>query len=88
LTFRIHRSTKPDGTLIFFLSGEFTCEAIGELERLLSAEPTCPIVLDFADVVRVDRDAVLFLVRCHTAGLALARCPHYIIEWMHGEQRS
>jgi hypothetical protein len=88
VTFRIQRSTKADGTPIFFLSGELTGEAVVELERLLSAQPTCPIVPDFADVVRVDREVVLFLVRCYTAGFALARCPHYIIEWIHGERGS
>jgi ABC-type transporter Mla MlaB component len=84
LTFRIHRSRK-DGAVTFVLSGEVTDAAVAELTRLLELEATDPLVLDLADVTRVDRDAVTFLGCCLARGIRLVRCPHYIVEWIKAE---
>jgi len=73
--------------IVFLLSGRIESQAIAELTRLLELQSDfCDIVLDLKDVGVVDRNVVLFLVRCEERGVMLENCAPYIREWMEGEK--
>jgi ABC-type transporter Mla MlaB component len=78
---RIQRSEEGE-TVVFALSGRVSADHEAELQNLLDADAGRRIVLDLADVNRVDRDGIAILARCEAAGVTLANCPEYIHEWI------
>ncbi|MEA2626447.1 MAG: hypothetical protein QOD06_2492 [Candidatus Binatota bacterium] len=77
---KIVRSTDGDFVL-FTLSGRIDVEHAVELQACFRAERD-RVVLDLVDVKRVDRDAMAFLERWDTEGIALENCPAHIREWI------
>ena len=68
------------------LSGRIEVAQVAELRRLIDDE--CrhgAIVLDLKEVRLVDRDAVMFLVRCESSGITLENASAYIREWINRE---
>jgi anti-anti-sigma regulatory factor len=83
---RIQRSAI--GGVVFTLSGEMDQEPIAELQTLINSETNgTRIVLDLKDVTLVNEDAVIFLERCESNGLALVNCPPYIGEWIKRQRQ-
>ena len=77
-----------NGEMVIKLSGRMGAENLGELEKLISAEPDGRrIVLDLKDLKPVYQDAVSFLKRCETESIQLKKFPAYIREWITGERR-
>jgi len=77
-----------DRTVVFTVSGRLDAENVGELCRLIDAEPAgAVVVLDLTDLVLADRDAVRLLRECETGGrIVLRNCPAYIRVWMAAEE--
>jgi hypothetical protein len=76
------------GHVVFTLSGRMTAENISELEMLVKSETNGRrIVLDIKDLTLVNQEAVGFLDRCETDGIALKNCPAYIREWITRQRR-
>jgi anti-anti-sigma regulatory factor len=83
---RIQRSAH--GEVVFTLSGEMDQEPISELETLINSETNgTRIVLDLKDVTLVNEDAVIFLERCESNGMALVNCSPYIGEWIKRQRQ-
>jgi hypothetical protein len=61
---------------------------VGDLCRLIDAEPAGAVVmLDLADLVLADRDAVRLLRDSETGErIVLRNCPTYIRVWMAAEE--
>jgi hypothetical protein len=75
-----------NGEVVFKLIGRMGAENTGELEKLISAEPSDRrIVLDLKDLTLVDQEVVSFLGRCETGSIQLRNCPAYIRKWIAGE---
>ena len=74
-------------TVVFTVSGQLDADNVNELCQVLEAEPArAVIVLDLADLVLADRDAVRLLREYKARGrVALRNCPAYIRRWMAGE---
>jgi hypothetical protein len=81
---RIHRTSGR--TVVFTISGQLDAENVNELCRLVDAEPAGSVlVLDLADLVLADRDAVRFLREHEARGrVVLRKCPAYVRAWMAG----
>jgi hypothetical protein len=79
-----------DPTLVFTVSGRLDAENVGELCHLIDAEPAgAAVVLDLADLVLADRDAVRYLRDCETADrIVLRNCPAYIRAWMAADENN
>jgi hypothetical protein len=77
-----------DRTVVFTVSGRLDAENVGELCKLIDAEPAgAVVVLDLADLVLADRDAVRLLRECRTGErIVLRSCPAYIRVWMAAEE--
>ena len=74
--------------VVIKLSGRMGAENLGQLEKLIGAEPDGRrISLDLKDLKLVDQDAVNFLRRCEGCSIQLRTCPAYIREWISGERR-
>ena len=72
---------------VFTLSGRIEKQAIAELRRLFEVHTDDrDIVLDLKDVSVIDRDVMLFFVRCEADGVKLENCAPYIREWMEREK--
>jgi len=85
MTLKIQKSAN-DGFVILTLSGRIQTEHLAELKDLFDLESTNRrIVLDLKEVKLVDREAVMFLMRCKGAGIGLKNCPAYIREWIRKE---
>ena len=94
MTFRVQRSAVDDATVLM-LSGDIAGEHTSDLETLVEADGTGPMVLDLKDVSVVDRAGVLLLARSEARGSTLLNCPSYVREWIqrerqfaHAEQRA
>ena len=83
---RIQRTL--DRTVVFAVSGRLDAENLSELRQLIDAEPAgSVVVLDLADLVLADRDAVRYLRNCEAAGrIVLRSCPAYIRIWIAAEE--
>jgi hypothetical protein len=81
---------KANGDVVFTVVGRLEPDNVGELVKLLAAEPAGrAIVLDLKDLVLVDREVVRFLWQCESQGIVLRNCPPYIRGWMaSGEEQS
>jgi hypothetical protein len=76
-----------NGKIVFALSGRMDREQAAGLEKLFREERAgVRIVMDLKDLTLVDRDAVRFLERCETGGIALRNCPAYIRVWIDRER--
>jgi hypothetical protein len=72
---------------LFTVSGHMDAANLVELKNLIDAETTGrPIALDLKELILVDRDAVTFLKRCESKGVALRNCSAYIREWITREK--
>jgi len=82
---RIHRTSGR--TVVFTISGQLDANSVNELCQLVDAEPADSVpVLDLADLVLADRDAVHFLREYDARGrVVLRNCPAYVRTWMAGE---
>lgn len=86
MAFRIETAARG-GCTVFILSGRIETPAIAELRRLFEVQTDYrDIVLDLKDVSVVDRDVMIFLVRCEADGVKLENCASYIREWMEREK--
>jgi hypothetical protein len=84
---RIQRTT--DGTLTAMtVSGRLDAENINELRQSLDTFPDGEaVVLDLADLLLADREAVLFLGDREASGrIVLRHCPAYIRRWLESER--
>src|SRR5688572_27069566 len=86
MTFRVQRSTVDDG-IVLMLSGDIAGDHTADLETLVDADGTGPMVLDLKDVSVVDRAGVLLLARSEARGSILLNCPSYVREWIHRESQ-
>ena len=80
---RIERTT--DRTIVVLtVSGRLDAENIGELRQSLDTVPAGKtVMLDLADLLLADREAVCFLRDRETAGrIVLRNCPTYVRTWM------
>ena len=77
-----------DRTVVFTVSGRLDAENVSELCELIDREPAAAVVvLDLADLILADRDAVRFLRDCETGErIVLRNCPAYIRIWMSAEE--
>ena len=82
---RIHRTSGR--TVVFTISGELLADTVKELCQVIDAEPAGGVlVLDLADLVLADRDAVRVLRQYEVRGrVVLRNCPAYVRTWMAGE---
>jgi len=81
---KIHRTSGR--TVVFTISGRLDAENVNELCQVVDAEPAGSVpVLDLADLVLADRNAVAFLKGCEARGrVVLRNCPAYVRTWMTG----
>ena len=86
MTFRVQRSTVDDA-IVLMLSGDIAGDHTADLETLVDADGTGPMVLDLKDVSVVDRAGVLLLARSEARGSTLLNCPSYVREWIHRERQ-
>jgi anti-anti-sigma regulatory factor len=77
-----------DRPVVFTVSGRLDAENVIELCQLIDAEPPgAVVVLDLADLVLADRDAVRYLRECEAVErIMLRNCPAYIRIWMTAEE--
>ena len=75
-------------TAVFTVSGQLDADTVNELCQVVDAEPAGDVlVLDLADLVLADRDAVHVLRQYEVRGRAVLRnCPAYVRTWMAGER--
>ncbi|MFN7938314.1 MAG: hypothetical protein U0R19_33610 [Bryobacteraceae bacterium] len=82
---RIQRS--ENGEVVFTLSGQMNREVMAELEALIRSEGSGRrIALNLKDLTLVDEDAIIFLERYESNGIALEHCPPYIREWINRQR--
>jgi hypothetical protein len=83
---RIQRSGNEE--VVFTLSGRMDQEDITELETLIRSEGNARrITFDLKDLTLAGGDAISFLERCETNGIALKNCAGYVREWITRERR-
>ena len=84
---RIQRTTDRTITVLT-VSGRLDAENISALRQSLGMVPAGEaVVLDLADLVLADREAVRFLGDREAGGrIVLLNCPAYIRKWMEGEE--
>ena len=83
---KIHRTSGR--TVVFTVSGRLDADNVNELCQLVDAEPAGGgvLVLDLADLVLADRNAVHLLRQYEASGrVVLRNCPAYVRTWMDGE---
>ena len=86
MAFRIETAARGRFT-VFILSDRIEKEAIAELRKLFELQTDYPdVVLDLKDVGVIDRDVMLFFMRCEEDGVKLENCAPYIREWMEREK--
>ena len=67
------------------LSGRMQADGLSEL--VAEIEKCNPLrSLDLAELTLVDRESVLFLIRCESEGVQLVNCPLYVREWITRER--
>jgi len=77
-----------DGTTtVLTVSGQLDAENISELRQSVDIVPAGEaVVLDLADLVLADREAVRFLGDREASGrIVLRHCPPYIRRWLDSE---
>ena len=83
---KIHRTSGR--TVVFRICGRLDADNVSELCHLVDVEPGGGVlVLDLADLVLADRDAIHFLREYETRGrIVLRNCPAYVRTWMGGRE--
>ena len=83
--FRVLRSTNSE--ILFSVCGRVGTEQIEELGKIIRFEDSSrPLALDLRDVTLVNNQAIEFLLRCESEGIALRNCPGFIREWISRQQ--
>jgi hypothetical protein len=86
MSFRIETAARGRFT-VFTLSGRIEAPAIAELRRLFEGRTDLRnIVFDLKDVNLIDREVMLYFVRCEAGSVKLENCASYIREWMEREK--
>jgi hypothetical protein len=85
VTLKIERALHGKRVLLR-LSGRLRSEHLAELKSLIE-DGTPLVTLDLDEITEVDVDAVNFLRKGQTEGIALRNCPPYICEWMDRERQ-
>jgi len=67
------------------LSGRMQADGLSELRAEIEKCNPLPS-LDLEEVALLDRDSVLFLIRCESEGVHLVNCPLYVQEWIAREK--
>ena len=68
------------------LSGRIDVTQVAALRQLIDEERRHgAIVVDLKEVWLVDRDTVMFLVRCESSGVTLENASAYVCEWIARE---
>ena len=77
-----------DRTVVFLVSGRLDVENVSELCQSIDAEPAgAVVVVDLADLVLADRDAIRQLRACETGDrIVLRNCPSYIRVWITADE--
>lgn len=65
----------------YILSGRIDPEQAAELEAAF-ADEEMPVVLDFSEVRRFDREVMEDLASWQAKGIRLENCPAYVREWI------
>jgi anti-anti-sigma regulatory factor len=81
------RRTSDRAAIVLTVCGRLDADNVSELRQSLDAAPSGEVVvLDLADLVLADREAVRFLGE-HEAGgrVVLRNCPAYIRRWLTGD---
>jgi len=83
---RIQRTTDRTITVLR-VSGRLDAESLSELRQSLDLVRAGEgVVVDLADLILADREAVRFLRDCEAYGrIVLRNCPAYVRTWMAGE---
>jgi hypothetical protein len=81
MTCKVVRLVERDQLVSLHISGHLQEVHVSIIEKLIAKE-TGPVVLDLAEVVLVDREAVRFLAACDVRSIGLRNCPEFIREWM------
>ena len=78
---------RGNGATVIALSGRMGEEHIGELEKLLEAEPPGRLItLDLKNLTLAGQSEIDFFVECEDRGVTLANCPQYIREWITNQR--
>jgi hypothetical protein len=86
MPFRIETAARGRFTVLI-LSGRFEGPGIAELRKLLEGRTDLSdIVFDLKDVSLIDREVVLYFLRCEADGVKLENCASYIREWIKRER--
>src|SRR5262249_53700065 len=86
LTFRIHRSSAPDG-IVFALSGDMDREHAVRLQDFLASVRDRDVTLDLQHITLVDRATVEFLAAVEpNGGVRIINCPGYVRTWIAAER--
>ena len=82
---KIQRS--GNGATVIALSGRMENEHIGELEKILEAEPPGRrIVLDLKHLTLAGQSEIDFFAQCEGRGVTLTNCAPYIREWISNQR--
>jgi len=83
---KIQRTTDRSITVLT-VSGRLDTENLSALRQSLDMVPADEaVVVDLADLILADREAVRFLGDCEAWGrIVLRNCPAYVRAWMAGE---
>jgi hypothetical protein len=84
VAFKIETVPDKDGTVIKLI-GWLRAEYLPEVEAKTGSSGR-PVVLEMAELMLVDVEAVRFLSACETQGIELRHCPAYIREWIARER--
>jgi hypothetical protein len=85
MTLKIQERPDEQRNMTYVLSGRIRSKHVQQL-RVLLKQVRRRIVLDLAEIILVDREAVVFLAGCETKGIELRNCPAFIREWIRRER--
>lgn len=77
---KIVRSVDAD-CVRYILAGRIDAERVAELRVAFESESQ-PVILDFSEVTRFDREVMEELASWDAMGIRLENCPAYIREWI------
>jgi hypothetical protein len=78
-----------NGEVVLAVSGRLRAADLGELAALIDVERLGrSVVLDLAELVLADGDAIRFLCACERDGIELRNCRSYIRTWITRERTS
>jgi anti-anti-sigma regulatory factor len=81
MVLRLDRTTEGEFVVIT-LSGQVAIDRLDDLRRTVGAESAPKLIVDFDDVVQIDRDAVAVLASFKAAGVELRHCPAHVLASM------